>query len=321
MQLHKRRDDEEPADEKLYREIVGSLGSLSTYTRPYLSFAVSKLSQYLSNPSIHHIHADCDISKAPLTLAFATIRKVAIRKPHLVIRTHLTLPTPTTGNLIPATFSFTTAARFLTHPASNLLQSFRRWNLSTLGPRTLRKERFSFASCMHLSMPRSTARRSYSPTLRQPHITSKTTFPRPSVAPSPLILRGSPAVTFPTALTVTRRTFRCIQHYFYIASTINNSMKPMKTFVWQFEPTLVPYGDCLMSTCGLTSTLSPSVPKRTFNPFLFPFPFTLYIRESPFTAPSFTVYEIGFRIANQTSSPAILPMPRSFSSTIARNHI
>jgi hypothetical protein len=56
-QLHKRRDDEEPADETLYREIVGSLGYLPTYTRPDLSFAVSKLSQYLSDPSGLHMQA------------------------------------------------------------------------------------------------------------------------------------------------------------------------------------------------------------------------------------------------------------------------
>jgi hypothetical protein len=56
-QLHKRTDDEEPTDEKLYREMVGSIGYLSTYTRPDLAFAVSKLSQYLSNPSIHHMQA------------------------------------------------------------------------------------------------------------------------------------------------------------------------------------------------------------------------------------------------------------------------
>jgi hypothetical protein len=56
-QLHKQRDDEEPADDKLYLEIVGSMGYLSMHTRPDLSYTVSKLSQYLSNPSIHHMQA------------------------------------------------------------------------------------------------------------------------------------------------------------------------------------------------------------------------------------------------------------------------
>ena len=56
-QLHKRLDDEEPADERLYREMIGSIGFLPMYTRPDLAFAVSKLSQYLSNPSILHFQA------------------------------------------------------------------------------------------------------------------------------------------------------------------------------------------------------------------------------------------------------------------------
>jgi hypothetical protein len=54
-QLHKRREDEEPADIQLYSEMVGSIGYLPTYTRPDLAFAVSKLSQYLSNPSVIHM--------------------------------------------------------------------------------------------------------------------------------------------------------------------------------------------------------------------------------------------------------------------------
>src|SRR5437762_2331306 len=56
-QLHKRTDDEEPTDSKLYREIIGSIGFLPMYTRPDLAFAVSKLSQYLSNPSVIHMQA------------------------------------------------------------------------------------------------------------------------------------------------------------------------------------------------------------------------------------------------------------------------
>ena len=56
-QLHKRLDDEEPADETLYREMIGSIGYLPTYTRPDLAFTVSKLSQYLSNPSVLHMQA------------------------------------------------------------------------------------------------------------------------------------------------------------------------------------------------------------------------------------------------------------------------
>ena len=54
-QLHKRREDEEPADIQLYSQMVGSIGYLPTYTRSDLAFAVSKLSQYLSNPSTIHM--------------------------------------------------------------------------------------------------------------------------------------------------------------------------------------------------------------------------------------------------------------------------
>jgi hypothetical protein len=56
-QLHRRTDDEEPADEQLYHEIIGSIGFLPTYTRPDLAFTISKLSQYLSNPSVLHMQA------------------------------------------------------------------------------------------------------------------------------------------------------------------------------------------------------------------------------------------------------------------------
>ena len=61
-QLHKRIPDnedpnEEPTDEKLYREIVGSIGYLSSYTRSDLAFPHSKLSQYLSDPSVTHMQA------------------------------------------------------------------------------------------------------------------------------------------------------------------------------------------------------------------------------------------------------------------------
>jgi len=50
-QLHKRRDDKEPADATLYREMIGSIRYLLTFTRSDLAFTVSKLSQYLSDPS------------------------------------------------------------------------------------------------------------------------------------------------------------------------------------------------------------------------------------------------------------------------------
>jgi len=46
--------DDDPVDPKRYREAVGSLIYLMTCTRPDLSWTVSKLSQYLSNPNEQH---------------------------------------------------------------------------------------------------------------------------------------------------------------------------------------------------------------------------------------------------------------------------
>ena len=50
----KLRDDEEPADETLYQAAVGSLNYAAIATRPDLSTAVGKLSQYMKNPSNEH---------------------------------------------------------------------------------------------------------------------------------------------------------------------------------------------------------------------------------------------------------------------------
>ncbi|CAB4042957.1 Retrovirus-related Pol poly from transposon TNT 1-94, partial [Paramuricea clavata] len=48
-------NSDEPADLKLYQEIVGSLIYVMTSTRPDLSFIVTKLSQHMSNPSNVHL--------------------------------------------------------------------------------------------------------------------------------------------------------------------------------------------------------------------------------------------------------------------------
>jgi hypothetical protein len=55
QQLHKRRDDEEQADRELYRRIIGKIMHLMIYTRPNLAYAISKLSQYNSDPSAEHL--------------------------------------------------------------------------------------------------------------------------------------------------------------------------------------------------------------------------------------------------------------------------
>ena len=47
----------ELADPKLYREIVGSLIYIMVGTRPDLSYIVTKLSQFMSNPTVCHLNA------------------------------------------------------------------------------------------------------------------------------------------------------------------------------------------------------------------------------------------------------------------------
>jgi Reverse transcriptase (RNA-dependent DNA polymerase)/gag-polypeptide of LTR copia-type/Integrase core domain/GAG-pre-integrase domain len=51
-------DNPDPsADQTLYREIIGSLNHPAQWTRPDVVNAISKLSQYLHDPSIHHLTA------------------------------------------------------------------------------------------------------------------------------------------------------------------------------------------------------------------------------------------------------------------------
>jgi hypothetical protein len=53
--LHKNK--KEPTDQLKYSQIIGSLMYLASATRPDISFAVSKLSRFMSNPGIDHWHA------------------------------------------------------------------------------------------------------------------------------------------------------------------------------------------------------------------------------------------------------------------------
>jgi hypothetical protein len=56
--LVKRRVEEKPFENvTLYQEIVGSLNHLALYSRPDISFAVSKLSQFNNDPTLTHFHA------------------------------------------------------------------------------------------------------------------------------------------------------------------------------------------------------------------------------------------------------------------------
>ena len=45
-----------PADNRLYREIIGSLVYIMTATRPDLCYSVTKLSQHLSAPTVSHMN-------------------------------------------------------------------------------------------------------------------------------------------------------------------------------------------------------------------------------------------------------------------------
>ena len=47
-------NNSDSVDSRKYREIIGSLIYLMTYTRPDLRYAVGKLSQYLSEPRQQH---------------------------------------------------------------------------------------------------------------------------------------------------------------------------------------------------------------------------------------------------------------------------
>ena len=48
-------EESEPTDNRLFREIIGSLIYVMTCTRPDICFIVSKLSQYLAKPTISHL--------------------------------------------------------------------------------------------------------------------------------------------------------------------------------------------------------------------------------------------------------------------------
>lgn len=49
-------EESAPVDSRLYREIVGSLVYIMTSTRPDLCYSVTKLSQYLSAPTVVHLN-------------------------------------------------------------------------------------------------------------------------------------------------------------------------------------------------------------------------------------------------------------------------
>jgi len=56
-ELLKSTNENKRCNQKLYQEIVGSLNHLALFSRPDISFSVSKLSQFSANPSVEHLHA------------------------------------------------------------------------------------------------------------------------------------------------------------------------------------------------------------------------------------------------------------------------
>jgi hypothetical protein len=57
LKLHKRQDGENSTDATLYREIIGSFNHAAIYSRPDIAFSVSKLSQFMSDPTDIHMAA------------------------------------------------------------------------------------------------------------------------------------------------------------------------------------------------------------------------------------------------------------------------
>jgi hypothetical protein len=57
LPLHQRLPHETPANRDLYQQITGSLNHLAVYSRPDISYAISKLSQFNNNPSTMHLTA------------------------------------------------------------------------------------------------------------------------------------------------------------------------------------------------------------------------------------------------------------------------
>jgi hypothetical protein len=55
--------NEKRADLTLYKELMGSLNHLAIFTRPDISFAVSKLSQFNQEANLTHLNAACRILK------------------------------------------------------------------------------------------------------------------------------------------------------------------------------------------------------------------------------------------------------------------
>jgi Reverse transcriptase (RNA-dependent DNA polymerase) len=62
------------ADPTLYKELIGSLNHLAIYTRPDISFAVSKLAQFNQDPTTTHLNAARRVLKYVITTKLFTIK-------------------------------------------------------------------------------------------------------------------------------------------------------------------------------------------------------------------------------------------------------
>jgi hypothetical protein len=72
--LHHLRDDEELCEIRDYQRRIGSMMFAMVYSRPDICFAMSKLSQYMSGPSIHHESAVKHLLRYPRTTKAFRIR-------------------------------------------------------------------------------------------------------------------------------------------------------------------------------------------------------------------------------------------------------
>ena len=57
VKLHKSLPDDVRCDQEFYNSITGSINHLATKSRPDISFAISQLCQYNSDPSLDHLNA------------------------------------------------------------------------------------------------------------------------------------------------------------------------------------------------------------------------------------------------------------------------
>ena len=132
--LHKRDyypdNPDLPADQTLYREIIGSLNHPSQWSRPDVVNAISKLSQYLHNPSVNHLTAAKHLGYFKGTIHFHQIYSVISLPNSSAMRMWTTPMTWMTANHSRAIVSSSTIRAPPSHlrPRNNLLLHNLQWN-------------------------------------------------------------------------------------------------------------------------------------------------------------------------------------------------